>query len=154
VQAEFATHYTVTMVPDTSQAPKALNIAWDLSLQLVDPAGAADPSTPGSGAAVDDACTNAGLGTTTPVTKQVTLASPSSNDTFVWTHPDPPNSTPPGKYGCNHAFQGPSGHQGLVTVTVGDGVWTCVESYAGTHSSDVTSGTDPNASDPVCTKTP
>lgn len=151
VQTEFATHYTVTMTPDTTTAPKSLIVTWTLALQLVDPAGAPDPTTPGSGAAVDTACTNAGVGTSAPVQDTVPLAEPTSTDTFRWTHPDPANSTPPGTYGCNHAYQGPSGHQGLVTATVSDGVWTCTATYKGTNTSGPNSVASGTASEPSCT---
>lgn len=69
---------------------------------------------------------------------------------FSWFHPDAVDSTPPGKYACNHADQGPSGHQGLVTAVVSDGVWQCTASFKGTHSSTPTSVTDGTASQPVC----
>ena len=142
VQVEFATHYDVTI---TGAVPPAMTVSWSLNLQLVDPPGAPDPSTPGSGAAVDIGCTNAGVGTPNPLVD--TLAAGATTDDFVWHHPDPADSTPPGMYSCDHADQGPSGHQGLITAVVSDGTWQCTATYKGTHTSDATNSA---ASTPVC----
>jgi hypothetical protein len=43
-----------------------VTVTWTLKLELVDKAGAPDPATPGSGAAVDLGRTNAGVGTHEP----------------------------------------------------------------------------------------
>lgn len=112
VPAEFATHYTVTAV---DREKRKLTYKWGLTLELVDAAGATPPGVPpgaGVGAAVDQGCDNHGvLSSNTPE--------------FVWHHGD--------QDGCNHDKQGPSGHQGLITVTVSDGVWSCTATYKGTN---------------------
>lgn len=107
--AAFATTYTVI-----AKEPGAkLSYAWTLRLQLVDAAGATDPATPGAHAAVDKGCNNRGV-----------LAS--SATTFVWHHGDQDT--------CDHSKMGPSGHQGLITVSVSDGTWTCTATYRGTNT--------------------
>ncbi|GEM_PF-1068334 len=112
VQAQFATHYTVIA---SDAAGHSLSYKWSLNLQLVDKAGAADPNSPGSRAAVDSACNNHSKLT-------------SSALTFVWQHGD----ASPGS--CDHSRMGPSGHQGRVTLVVSDGVWSCTASYNGTNT--------------------
>ncbi len=158
-QATFSTQYSVVITGNTqggSMVPLPttnLTVSWSLQLQLVDPSGAPDPSTPGSGAAVDVGCTNAGVGTPNPQVDPLMPGGATAtriNDLFSWFHPDAADSTPPGKYACNHADQGPSGHQGLVTATVSDGVWQCSASYKGTLSSSATSVSSGMASTPVC----
>ena len=158
MQATFSTQYSVVITGNTQGGtalalPKTLTVSWRLQLQLVDPSGAPDPATPGSGAAVDVGCTNAGVGTPNPLVDSLAPSGSTStriNDVFSWFHPDAVDSTPLGKYACNHADQGPSGHQGLVTAVVSDGVWQCTASFKGTHSSTPTSVTDGTASQPVC----
>lgn len=109
--SEFATHYEVENVVDLAGTP---TYAWTLKLQLVDPAGAANPSEPGSAAAVDAKCDSRGVPTGTGIE-------------FVWHHGDAaPDS-------CNHLKMGPSGHQGVVTVVVTGGGWECTASYDGTN---------------------
>lgn len=122
VQAEFATHYTVEAV-DLSGTPK---YSWSLKLELVDRPGAPDPTNPGSAATVDPGCTNNLYG--------LSPSDTSHSTEFVWHHPDPQDSVPLGRYHCNHQLEGPSGHQGVVTVTVTQGTWVCTASYDGTNS--------------------
>jgi len=113
-----------------------------LTLQLIDPAGATDPTTPGSRAGVDTSCNNAGVGTTNPLTVPVVPGVSHVYKLLDWTHPDPELSVPPGRYKCDHRLQGPHGHQGLITFTVREGdTVECSESYKGTHTG---SGFDPD----------
>jgi hypothetical protein len=46
----------------------------------------------------------------------------------VWHHAD--------SDGCNHAVEGPHGHEGTVTVVVSDGTWNCTATYLGTNTGD------------------
>ena len=154
-QATFSTQFTAAISGNTQGGttlalPKAMTVSWSLKLQLVDPAGAPNPTNPGSGAAVDIGCINAGVGTPNPLVDNLVPSGPSASDVFSWFHPDPASSTPPGKYGCNHADEGPHGHQGLITAVVSDGVWQCTATYKGTNTSTATSVTDGTASAPVC----
>ena len=78
---------------------------------------------------------------------------------FVWHHPSPPDSNPPGRYHCNHLDEGPRGHQGLVSVIVSNKSWKCTATYKGTESSLPTKVNEPNmnvrnatASEPTCMK--
>lgn len=113
-----------------------VTVTWRLQLRLVDPAGAADPSTPGSGAAVDLGCNNDGNGTNKPH-RTVFRQSMFRDAFFAWYHPDGADSNPAGKYNCDHLDQGPHGHQGLITVTVRDRRGQiCTVSYKGTHAGD------------------
>ena len=109
VQVQFATFYTVN---PNELAGLPIQYSWKLSLQQVDP--------PGDGG-VDAGCDNGGV-----------LNSNAAQ--FVWHHPDAADSTPPGLYHCDHSLQGTSGHEGLITVTVTDGKWTCTASYPGTNT--------------------
>ena len=108
--AEFATHYSVI-----AREPGAkLTYKWTLTLEVVDAKGAADPTQPGAFAAVDSGCNNRGLLSSTATT-------------FVWHHGGTPADH------CDHSKMGPSGHQGLITVVVSDGTWSCTASYKGTN---------------------
>src|SRR5487761_2046772 len=111
VPAEFATHYSVRA---TDLARRTLSYRWTLSLRLVDRAGATSAAAPGSRTGVDRGCNNLGHLT-------------SSAATFVWRHGDASLG------GCDHSKMGPSGHQGLVSVVVSDGVWSCRAHYGGTN---------------------
>ena len=130
--------------------PETVTVTWTLKLELVDKAGAPDPNTPGSGAAVDLGCTNAGVGTHEP--QKTTVAVRVLTTEFVWHHPDADASIPPGKYHCDHADMGPHGHQGLITVVVADKRWECTATYKGTLSSTAASLTNGTASEPKCSK--
>ena len=130
--------------------PTAVTVTWTLHLQLVEKAGAPDPGTPGSGAAVDLGCTNAGVGVAEP---QKTIVEVGNGTTsFVWHHPDAADSVPPGRYHCDHMDMGPHGHQGLVKVIVADKEWECTATYKGTNSSTPLSVKDGTASEPKCAK--
>ena len=108
VASEFATHYTVV-----AKEPGAkLTYKWTLKLQLVDNAGATGEA--GAKAAVDAKCTNRGV-----------LSSAATS--FVWHHGSSPQDH------CDHAKMGPSGHEGLITVVVSDGTWSCTATYKGTN---------------------
>ena len=130
--------------------PEAVTVTWTLKLELVDKAGAPDPATPGSGAAVDLGCTNAGVGTHEPQKTLVEKSHPSP--IFVWHHPDAPASVPPGRYNCDHNDMGPRGHQGLVTVVVADKQWSCTATYKGSVSSTAKSIAEHTASEPKCSQ--
>lgn len=151
-QAVFGTHYDAVLdAPDLTALGSPVTFSWTIQLALVDSAGAPNPSNPGSGAAVDSACTNAGDGTSAPSVQSLSAAA-HLDSTFTWFHPDPASSTPAGKYGCDHTKEGPSGHQGLITVVVSDGKWHCTAQYKGTNSSDASSVSNGTASEPVCVK--
>ena len=109
---------------------------WTLHLELVDPAGAPAPAEPGSKAAVDAGCDNAGVGLPSNpyVTDGLTYEAGVYINTFEWHHPDAAQSIPPGKYHCNHLDMGPHGHQALITVVIRDSNWECSVSYKGTNS--------------------
>jgi hypothetical protein len=130
-----------------------LHVTWTLHLELVDKAGAPDPGTPGSGAAVDLGCTNDGVGVHEP---KFGAVQPNLDDVFpgffVWHHPDAADSIPPGRYHCNHLEMGPHGHQGLITVVVENNKWKCTATYKGTNSSTKESVKDGTASTPKCVK--
>lgn len=156
--AQFATDYLVSIEGDivgsvAHSLPPNFTVSWRLELKLVDPSGAADPTDPGTGAAVDVGCSNAGVGTPDPLVVPVTIGGSDRylhTEFFTWTHPDPPNSTPPGKYGCDHTLQGPHGHQGLITVVVSDGIFQCTQTYKGTHDSDANSEKNGTATPAEC----
>ncbi len=130
--------------------PTAVTVTWSLHLQLVDKAGAADPGTPGSGAGVDLGCTNAGVGIPKP--QETTVESGHTTTSFIWHHPDPADSVPPGRYHCDHMDMGPHGHQGLIKVVIADKEWECTATYKGTNSSTDASVTNGTASEPKCAK--
>lgn len=130
--------------------PTEVTVTWTLHLQLVDKAGATDPGTPGSGAAVDLGCTNAGVGVAEPQKEMVKVGVPTPR--FVWHHPDPADSVPAGVYHCDHQDMGPHGHQGLIKVVVADKGFECTATYKGTNSSSPASVKDGTASEPKCAK--
>jgi hypothetical protein len=128
--------------------PETVTVTWTLKLELVDKAGAPDAGTPGSGAAVDLGCTNNGVGTHEP--QKTTVERGNQTPYFIWHHPDPDASKPPGRYHCDHADMGPHGHQGLITIVVADKDTTCTATFKGTNSSTAKSETDGTASAPKC----
>jgi len=144
----FETQYAV-LVHNPEGMRDALTASFKITLELVDKAGAPNPGTPGSGAAVDLGCTNAGVGIPHPE-----IANDELHGLFLfgWTHPDPADSDPPGKYHCNHMDMGPSGHQGLITIVVSDKKWHCTATYKGTNSSTNKSVAQGIASEPICRK--
>jgi hypothetical protein len=109
------------------------SVEWTRQLELVDKAGPPNPGTPGSKAAVDSGCTNAGVGVSKPEKVAVNLNEKTYQ--FVWLHPDAANSVPPGRYHCKHLATGPRGHRGLVSVIVTGKGWEGTEGYKGTNSS-------------------
>jgi hypothetical protein len=117
-----------------------IKVAWTLHLELVDPAGAPASGEAGSGAAVDIGCNNAGDGSPNTPSHGYVVGADYENGKpipifgFIWHHPDPAESIPPGKYHCNHLDMGPRGHQGIITVVVRDSNWKCSASYKGTNS--------------------
>lgn len=111
VPSEFATHYTIQA---RDLAGRPLRYSWKLSLQLVDKSGAANPTLPGSAAALDKGCTNHGKLTSTAMA-------------FVWQHGDASLGN------CDHSKMGPSGHQGRISLVVSDGQWACTTHYDGTN---------------------
>jgi hypothetical protein len=170
-QAFYLTDYWTDILLRGSQVKGSadVKVVWTLDLQLVDKAGTPDPEMTAmglpSGAAVDRGCTNHGddkqFETITFNDKSEQLDGDYTEDThrFAWHHPDAQDSHPVGWYHCNHALQGPHGHQGLITVTVSTGKWQCVADFKGTHTSVPYNGTgvnpnveDGTASKPLCTK--
>jgi len=149
IPAKRETQYSVSRY-HVNGKPTEVTVTWTLHLQLVDKAGAPDPGTPGSGAAVDLGCTNAGVGVADPQKSTVKVGGGTTH--FVWHHPDPTDSVPAGRYHCDHQDMGPHGHQGLVKVVVSDKDWECTATYKGTNSSTPTSVTDGTASEPKCEK--
>jgi hypothetical protein len=140
VPAELATKYTVT-ANDTSLAiGEKLTYHWELDLERVDPPDTSppgyqhtDPKAPFyASAAVDLSCNNAKLagGKQSSFTMEdgATL-----NDIlwtnleagFTWYHGDKGSYPDDPGYGCDHTKMGPSGHQGVVRVSVTNGTWTC-----------------------------
>jgi hypothetical protein len=149
IAAKRETYYSIRRFHLTGK-PEAVTVTWTLKLELVDPAGKPDPATPGSGAAVDLGCTNAGVGTHEP--QKATVQPGHQTPAFIWHHPDADASIPPGMYHCNHADMGPHGHQGLITVVVADSQWECTATYKGTNSSTANSVKNGDASEPKCSK--
>jgi hypothetical protein len=147
----FETRYSVSRY-HLNGKPETVTVTWTLHLKLVDKAGAPDAGTPGSGAAVDLGCTNNGVGL--PEHPQKTVVE-RGNQTpyFIWHHPDPADSKPPGRYHCDHQDMGPHGHQGLITIVVADKDTECTASFKGTNSSTAQSETDGTASAPKCKTT-
>jgi hypothetical protein len=147
IPAKRETRYSVSRF-HLNGKPETVTVTWTLKLELVDKAGTPDPATPGSAAAVDLGCTNAGVGTHEP---QKTVVERGRQTTyFVWHHPDADASIPSGKYNCDHADMGPHGHQGLITVVVADKDTECTATYGGTLSSMATSVDSGTASEPKC----
>ncbi len=143
------TRYTVSRY-HLNGKPEPVTVTWTLKLELVDKAGAPEPTTPGSGAAVDLGCTNDGVGVQQPQTEVVRVGH--ATPAFIWHHPDAADSVPPGRYHCDHLDMGPRGHQGLITVVVADKEWECTATYKGTNSSTAKSVEENTASEPKCSK--
>jgi hypothetical protein len=96
-----------------------------LHLTLVDVAGSSPPSDRTAHAAIDSACDNTTLaGGKLESGKRVWTNQASD---FLWFHGD--------QHGCDHMKMGPSGHQGVVTVTAVSGDWTCTASINGSNLS-------------------
>ncbi|HEV7134096.1 MAG TPA: hypothetical protein VIG35_04035 [Gaiellaceae bacterium] len=147
VPAQRETVYSVSRF-HLNGKPEAVTVSWSLHLELVDKAGAPEPGTAGTGAAVDLGCTNAGVGIPEP---QKTVSEPGQPTAgFVWHHPDAADSVPKGRYHCDHGDMGPHGHQGLVTVVVADKEWRCTATYKGSNTSTAQSDKDGTASVPKC----
>jgi tetratricopeptide (TPR) repeat protein len=127
---KFATSYSIKV-----DKPLA-NITWTLTLQLVDKEGTPNPSVKDSGAKVDPLCNNSLL---PGGRKLIALADyfatyrwRNQRSTFLWYHGDI-GTYRPNAYGCQHQRMGPHGHQGVVRVTVNDGLWECEASFEGTN---------------------
>jgi hypothetical protein len=118
----------------TDLGGKRTRVVWSLSLTLVDPAGSSPPGNLNSHAAVDEGCNNTKLaGGQSPLGPTLTFWT-QLDFTFTWYHGDK-GSYAPSTYGCDHTMMGPSGHQGVVTmsVTSSDRKWFCRASIAGTN---------------------
>lgn len=162
IPSHFQTSYNTHIYINVPKSDETATIKWTLKLELVDKAGTPSLSVgTGSGATVDLLCNNNGVGVTTPViSKEINVrARGGVSSQFVWHHPSPPDSNPPGRYHCNHLDEGPRGHQGLVSVVVSNKNWKCTATYKGTESSLPTKVNQPNmnvrngtASEPTCTK--
>jgi hypothetical protein len=99
----------------------------------------------------DPGCDNAGVGVSKPFEQEL---APAEGAPFIWHHPSP-GVIPP--YHCDHSKQGPSGHQGVITVKVTGGGWTCTAQLGGTESYDaltdsIQAGEVRKATAPVCEK--
>jgi hypothetical protein len=134
------TDYDVDVSGPVKDGGYGIKVAWTLDLELVDPAGAPASGEPGSAAAVDIGCNNAGDGSpNTPshgyyVGTHFENKKPTAIFGFIWHHPDAAESIPSGKYHCNHLDMGPRGHQGVIRVVIRDSNWKCSASYKGTNS--------------------
>jgi hypothetical protein len=138
-----ATDYTVAA---SSSAPGAtLDYEWSLGLRLVDRPGSPAPGIPGSGAAIDLSCNNSYLPGGTVLLHPaalvqllagflapVTIVWTNQDSTFTWYHGDV-GSYAGSPYGCQHQKMGPSSHQGVVAVTVSDGIWQCTSFIDGSN---------------------
>jgi len=129
VPSKLATSYSVHVL--SASAAKHAKYKWTLKLTLVDPAGATSPDEPGAAAAVDPTCDNAVLPHGKRVAKN-TYAWSTAGSTFIWYHGDQ-GAYPGSSYGCDHTKMGPSGHEGLVTVTVTGRGFSCTASIKGTN---------------------
>jgi hypothetical protein len=133
-----ATNYTITVTETKRGIEGYISTDWKLALGLVDSAGASPPGRGDEHAAVDASCNNSRL----PGGKNLEWGYLHElGRTFTWFHGDV-GSYAGSAYGCDHTKMGPLGHQGVVSVTVSDYVWSCTASYNGTND-----GTSP---EPVC----
>jgi len=142
-QSEFATHYTIKVDGIPAAASPAPQYVWTLALTCVDQGCPNANGTDLSPAPnVDPNCRNAPLAGGQTPTGEVTLPSGTrvaSNvyqwdnqaTEFVWHHGGPPLAD-----NCDHAKQGPSGHQGIVAVSVMWKGWTCSAQLGGTEDFD------------------
>jgi hypothetical protein len=136
---ECATTYSVGILRAPAGAAANLHFEWYIQLKLVD----AEGSPPN--ADFDPTCTNAEL----PKGKVVEGAAGQSGvvyywsdrKDFVWYHGDPGVYSDNPTYGCDHSREGPSGHQGIVTLIVDDEApgakypaWVCQANYYGTDT--------------------
>jgi hypothetical protein len=117
VESEFATHYTVDVEGLTLVAmPAKVRYSWNLFIVCVDPGCQAKPASGYIGPALDNACNNS---------RNVS----STASEFVWHHGD--------RNGCNHNWQGHSGHQASISVeatTPGGIGWKCIAHFYGSNS--------------------
>lgn len=149
--ADLATKYTAAA--SDKDAGRKLTYVWTLTLQQVDPTGSAppgfqstNPTAPNyASAAIDPTCNNARLAGgsiafstgTSDVYIWKTLGAE-----FEWYHGDH-GSYPGSDYGCDHTKMGVRGHQGTVSVTVSDGIWSCTASIPGSNLSTTPVKSDP-----------
>ncbi len=134
VPKELATKYTVSVVP-YGHAKLRLRYEWALALELVDPPGVPLLGNPDSGAAFDPTCNNAHLRGGKPLASTRWAALyvwENLTGEFTWYHGDP-GAYPGSNYGCDHHKMGPSGHQGIVSVTISDGIWSCSATLDGSN---------------------
>jgi hypothetical protein len=140
VQAEFATHYTVRLRSSAGNPTDRIEVRWTLAIACIDPGcpnknGTLDHPLPDR----DAGCNNHGVGTKRAYDQALF---PGRRAEFVWHHGD--------FDGCNHAKEGPRGHQGIITVAATDGRVQCTATYKGTVTSTPTSIKDGTASRPKC----
>ena len=132
VPGELATKYTVDAL---THLGAKVTYDWTLSLGLVDFPGARPPGSPDSGAAFDPSCDNALLPGGSLVSfnrRSDTYLWTKLAEEFTWFHGDK-GAYPGSSYGCDHHKMGPSGHQGIVSVTVSDGTWSCTATTDGSN---------------------
>gem|GEM_PF-2503747 len=127
VQAQFSTNYTIDAEPMIvgNQLGKPVTYSWALKLECVDSPCNTAPPPNYRGAALDQACNNLGKVSST-------------NPLFTWHHGDARQQG-----GCNHNWQGKSGHEGIVTLVVQNESWSCTLEYRGSETG--------KGSAPVCT---
>jgi hypothetical protein len=135
IQAKYETDYSISS-PDEEGLPFVgdNHFTWTLSLELVDTAGSPSPEMAGSGAAVDPACNDPDEIGRAQLGDGDQYRWTELGDTFVWHHGDIGLNPGIPTYGCDHLLMGPSGHQGVVTVTVSRGTEECTATYDGTNS--------------------
>jgi hypothetical protein len=152
-----ATKYSIRATP---KGNTDVTYRWTLSLQQIDPDTSSPPGFQSSNpsgpdyasAGFDPKCNNSllpdGKQTSATAGKAVYVWSSLSNE-FTWYHGDV-GSYPGSSYGCDHTKMGARGHQGIVTVVITDGRWTCTATIDGTN---LTAQTEEGAK-PVCTYHP
>lgn len=150
VPTELATRYTVTATDTALAAGGKVTYRWELDLERVDPADTSppgyqhtDPTAPNyASAATDPTCNNAKLAggkqTIIPLSDGKNLNDivwANLENEFTWYHGDKGAYPDDPSYGCDHTKMGPSGHQGVVRVSVTDGTWTCRDAINGSNLS-------------------
>ncbi|HEY8029962.1 MAG TPA: hypothetical protein VIE38_10685 [Gaiellaceae bacterium] len=133
-----------------------LTASWTLKITCIDSGCGTKQGTDANPAPNEDpGCDNAGVGVSKPFEQVLAALEPMTDEPpFIWHHPSP-GIIPP--YTCDHSKQGPSGHQGLITLKVTGAGWTCTEQLGGTESYDpneasVQAAEARKSTAPVCSK--
>jgi hypothetical protein len=128
---KFETTYTVDATTRPFEKAPKLTASWTAKIACIDPGCGTKQGTDANPEPNEDpGCDNAGVGFAKPFEQEL---APTEGAPFIWHHPSP-GVIPP--YHCDHSKQGKSGHQGLITVTVTGGGWTCSAQLGGTESYD------------------